>query len=118
MNNIKAKNEPHKNIVEKYRELLQKEISHIEREIAHYEPEPYMHMHEFDDWLNEQYPVVAIEGVDFKPAEILRTMNEGAYIEGLHRFCSNYDKEQVPRYRELIEELEGYRADLAELGDE
>ena len=79
------------------REELERKIKDFEIDIDDYEEQ-------YQDLLNEEGPV-KVCGLCFDPASILKELDFTAYRCGLIDYCDSIEKEDDPKYRELLDEL-------------
>lgn len=94
------------------------EITNKQNEVDNFDASEHVSNESYDDWLNDSYPLVNVCGYEFEPARALKELDEVAYRSGFNDYIDSLDKEQIPEYKELEEELEALQDELSDLEDE
>ena len=77
----------------------------LEKEIENFELDPDDYKDNYKEMLNEEGPV-KVCGLTFDPAYIVEELDPTAYRCGLIDYVDAIDKDDDPKYRALVDELE------------
>ena len=98
-------------------EELKKDIADLKKQIDNFKLDPYDYEGDYCNMLDEQ-GYVDIGSLTFSPSEIVRELDETAYLCGLEEYIDSLDVEDDSDYQRLEEELEELEDELADLLEE
>jgi len=93
---------------------LQSERESIQKEIDSFDVSEYISYEEYDEFLDDIYGTVDVAGLVFNPSTILKELDKTAYRCGFLDYCSSYDVDNVPEYRNLTERLDELESEISD----
>lgn len=94
-------------------EALQRQVADKQKEIDFFELDPDDFVDQYEEMLDECYD--GVFGIE--PSRILKMCDPVAYRVGLGEYVDGMDKEDIPEYRELLEEMEELEEALQDAED-